>query len=182
MRNLNDFLKKCDVSNSLLTISYQEEFCLDQISKQRNSWEFEIAHLTQMLYSMFSEKKSCANNSKLNFFLIFSAYCLPYPKREPLYYIDVRHNMQSYGKCGAFCLWSMVVGAAKPSRATPWMHLSNGKVIASLLSFFQLQMGLCLLKLFFTGFIGFPKCLWKKIETTLSHYSMSWGIYITAQL
>ena len=119
------------------------------------------------IFEVFWKKKSCANNSKIELFLIFSAYCLPYPKREPLYYIDVRHNMQSYGKCGAFCLWSMVVGAAKPSRATPWMHLSNGKVIASLLSFFSAPNGSLFVETFFTGFIGFPKCLWKKIETTL---------------
>ena len=160
-----------------MTISYQEEFCLDQISKQRNSWEFEIAHLTQMLYSMFSEKKSCANNSKLNFFIFFSLLCALSQKRTLILYIDVRHNMQSYGKCGAFCLWSMVVGAAKPSRATPWMHLSNGKVIASLLSFFQLQMGLCLLKLFLLGLLVSLNVYERRLKqpwvTTLCH-----GAYI----
>ena len=160
-----------------MTISYQEEFCLDQISKQRNSWEFEIAHLTQMLYSMFSEKKNPVQTILNWTFFNFSAYCLPYPKREPLYYIDVRHNMQSYGKCGAFCLWSMVVGAAKPSRATPWMHLSNGKVIASFLSFFQLQMGLCLLKLFLLGLLVSLNVYERRLKqpwvTTLCH-----GAYI----
>ena len=77
------FFKKCDVSNSLLTISYQEEFCLDQISKQRNSWEFEIAHLTQMLYSMFSEKNPVQTILKLDFFKFFQPTVCLIPKKNP---------------------------------------------------------------------------------------------------
>ena len=58
----------------------------------------------------FLKKNPVQTILKLNFFLIFSAYCVPYPKREPLYYIqmcDITCNPTVNVVLFAFEVWSL---------------------------------------------------------------------------